>query len=133
MELPSTETLVALGGAGTLFWKFFEGLIARTVKTFDEKVAKQDKLIDELLTSKITQASDLQQVRNTLGSFVEKISEVRVLISEMKNTGEVTRTQQANFYRDELAKLERSMRNELQKIEASVILAPTREKQARSR
>lgn len=109
------EIAAVATAAVSLFWQLFNFLAARTVKNADEANKKRDDKIEELEEIKTAQQQQINDLKHTLTSLTEKISEVRGLLAEVKESNEHGRDKQADFYRDELKKMEINFRQELSK------------------
>lgn len=127
MNLPENtgEIVGFVTAGGVLFWKFFEGLVSRTVKANDEGNEKRDKEIEGLKTDKIQLQTEVHSLRNTVSNMTDKLTEIRALLQEAERSRETTRDAQANFYRDELKKMERAMREEIARSVAPLIATPS--------
>lgn len=105
---------VAVAGV-TLFWKFFDFLAGRAVKTEDTANKRRDDAIEELETENLARQKENTELRHTLETLGTRIGEVRGVLEEVKKNNEIGRDKQAEAHRDEIKKLEFSFRQEMAK------------------
>lgn len=122
---------------GPAVFAFIKWLLERNLKAFEDKIGSLERRIDVMekarATEQTTMAVDKANALNSSNALLQSVSSLDGQFKEMTRQGEAAREKQADFYRKELDKTERSMRDELQKIQASVILGPAMRKQTRTR
>lgn len=122
MDLTPGEVTSYVTAGVLVFWKLVDFLAARTVKTADEANRKRDTSIEELFDTQSEQQNQINEILHSLKGVTEKMTEVKGLVKEVKEATENSRDKQAEYYREELKKLEINFRQELSKSSSNEAL-----------
>lgn len=108
---------IAIGGGSisvaALIIAFVKWSLSRNVATEDKDKAKlegrveaQEKALNELRTQFV-------ETRGEMRNIISIVSELRGLVQELKASMELGRDKQAQFYREELGKMEQLLRQDM--------------------
>lgn len=122
---------------GPAIFAFLKWLLERNLKAFEDKIDSLERRLDAIEKTRAAEqtvsAVDKANAQNSANTILQTVSSLDGQFKEMTRQNEAAREKQADFYRKELEKTERSMRDDLQKIQASVILGPATRRQTRTR
>lgn len=117
MDATAMATLGLLGtNTVALIFGLVKWSFGRNLKNEDEAREKLEKRQDETDKALGEFRAQLQKVEGQLSNLANVLPELKGTLQEMARSFETTREKQAQFYRDELEKLEQLLRQDITRV-----------------